>query len=95
MRVYGTLAAAAAFAILGTGSAEAGCPLEGATAFCHENSTSGRYAMVPGCCANAPRPTEQLDTRKYIYPDGRVVIVYPDDTGNRAGYQDWWWKTGH
>ena len=51
---------------------------------------NGRYVMKPGCCANAPRPTEQLDVRTYIYPDGRRVIVYPYKNG--TGYQPFWWE---
>lgn len=44
-----------------------------------------KYKPVPGCCANAPYPREQLNTRRYIYNDGRQVIVYPG--GNGTGYQ--------
>lgn len=51
---------------------------------------NGRYVMKPGCCANAPRPTEQLDVRTYNYPDGRRVIVYPYKNG--TGYQPFWWE---
>ena len=81
---------AAAFSLLSAGGALAHCPLEGVTVFCHENSLSGRYPKKPGCCANAPRPTEQLDTRRYVYPDGREVMVYP--YGNGTGYQPFWWQ---
>ncbi|PRX35192.1 hypothetical protein SAMN05216257_102332 [Meinhardsimonia xiamenensis] len=56
--------------------------------------TSGKYTGVfaprPGCCANAPWPTENLTMRHYVYPDGREVIVYPYKHG--AGYQPFWWE---
>ncbi|MBV0912562.1 hypothetical protein [Anianabacter salinae] len=54
------------------------------------HAQTGRFAQVPGCCANAPRPTEQLNTRRYIYRDGTQVIVYPG--GNGTGYQPFWWQ---
>ncbi len=49
----------------------------------------GKYKPVPGCCANAPYPREQLNTKRYIYPNGTQVIVYP---GDGAGYQEFWWQ---
>ncbi len=56
--------------------------------------TSARYTGVfaprPGCCANAPWPTENLQIRRYVYPDGRVVVVYP--YGHGTGYQPFWWE---
>lgn len=56
--------------------------------------TSGRYTGVyaprPGCCANAPWPPEVRSIRRHVYPDGRVVIVYPYKNG--TGYQPFAWE---
>lgn len=60
----------------------------------HGDLHKGRWVMKPGCCANAPRPVEQRNTIRYIYPNGYQVIVYPYKNG--TGYQPFWWeRDGH
>jgi hypothetical protein len=89
------LAAAAAAVLAQAGAAQAHCghtgSVEGPCVVSHAPvaSSGGRYAQVPGCCANAPVPTAQRGNIRYIYPDGRQVLVRA--AGRGLGKEPFWW----